>query len=77
MALVSFLASGAGRVLRAVVGLALIVLGVWLGGAGWVLAGVGLVALAAGAFGFCLLAPVVGRGLREGGASYEDARPTR
>lgn len=66
---IGFMASGAGRVLRAVAGLALI--GVGLAGldgadgnaAGLAVAAVGLVPLAAGVFDFCLLAAVFGKPL--------------
>lgn len=59
--LVHFLASMNGRVLRAVAGIALLVIG-WLVGdtAGWIIAIIGLVPLAAGVFDFCLLAPLMG-----------------
>lgn len=53
-----FLASQPGRVVRAVIGLALIAAGALLGGWWWALAVVGLVPLAAGAFDFCTLAPL-------------------
>jgi hypothetical protein len=58
--LFEFLASGAGRMLRAVAGLILIALGIWLA-AGvwrWVLVIIGLVPLAAGLFDFCVFAPL-------------------
>ena len=57
-----FLASSAGRVVRAVAGLALIVIGLAVvGGAiGWILAIVGLVPLAAGVFDRCVFAPLFG-----------------
>lgn len=58
MSFLNFMSSTAGRVARVVAGLALIVVGVALGD-GWVaLAIVGLVPLAAGAFDFCLFAPL-------------------
>lgn len=52
----------AGRLARGVAGLALILVGFLLvGGAwGWVLAIVGLVVVAAGAFDFCIFAPLFG-----------------
>lgn len=57
---VSFMASTAGRVLRAVVGIVLVYVGwVSMGGAGGIiLALVGLVMIAAGVFDFCLFAPL-------------------
>ncbi|HMM29889.1 MAG: DUF2892 domain-containing protein [Chloroflexota bacterium] len=59
--LVQFLASMNGRILRAVAGIVLIVLG-WAVGdtAGWIIAIIGLIPLAAGVFDFCLLAPLMG-----------------
>ncbi len=59
---VSFMASGAGRAVRIVAGLALIGWG-WLGLSGTVgiiLAAVGVVPLVAGLFDFCIFAPVFG-----------------
>ncbi len=57
-----FLASSGGRIVRAVAGLILIALGIWLvsGAWGWVLIVVGLVPLAAGVFDFCVFAPLFG-----------------
>jgi hypothetical protein len=61
-ALFSFLASFAGRIVRAVAGLALVLIGVFLvGGVGrWILVIVGLVPLLAGLFDFCVFAPLAG-----------------
>jgi Inner membrane protein YgaP-like, transmembrane domain len=55
-----FLASSAGRVTRMAAGLVLILVGLWLVGgiAGWVIAVVGLVPLAAGLFDVCVFAPL-------------------
>jgi hypothetical protein len=60
--MLKFLASGAGRILRAVVGLILIALGIWVvsGVWSWVLIVIGLVPLAAGLFDFCVFAPLFG-----------------
>jgi hypothetical protein len=57
-----FLASSTGRVVRAVAGLVLIVVGLAVvGGAiGWILAIVGLVPLLAGVFDRCVFAPLFG-----------------
>jgi hypothetical protein len=57
-----FLASSAGRLVRALAGLALVVVGIGvIGGAiGWILAVVGLVPLAAGVFDRCVFAPLFG-----------------
>lgn len=62
---VSFMASGAGRIARIVAGILLVVVGLLvLGGTGGiVLAVIGLVPLAAGAFDFCLFAPLFGNPL--------------
>ncbi len=60
--LVSFLASGTGRLVRIVAGIALVVWG-WfgLGGTtGLIVAIVGLVPLVAGLFDFCVFAPLFG-----------------
>jgi len=57
--ILKFLGSRPGRVVRAGAGIAMIAIGLALGG-GWVaLAVVGIVPLAAGVFDFCLLAPLV------------------
>jgi hypothetical protein len=60
--LFSFLAGSAGRVVRAVAGLALVLIGVFLvGGIGrWILVIVGLVPLLAGLFDYCVFAPLFG-----------------
>ena len=59
----AFLGSMAGRIVRAVAGIILIVLGLVLvrGVGGWILAVVGLVPLAAGLFDFCVFAPLFGK----------------
>lgn len=71
-ALFAFLASSAGRAVRAVAGLALILVGLLVvqGTWGWVLAIVGLAPLLAGLFDFCLFAPLArlpfaGKALRQ------------
>jgi hypothetical protein len=58
-----FLGSMTGRIVRAVAGIVLIVLGLVLvrGVGGWILAAVGLVPLAAGLFDFCVFAPLFGK----------------
>lgn len=65
-ALISFLASRNGRILRGIVGIVLIVIGLGVIGdtAGWVVAIIGLVPLAAGLFDFCLLGPLMGKPLK-------------
>lgn len=65
MAFVRFMASGAGRALRIVAGLAIIAIGIYLLTVGNITAGtivavVGLVPFLAGAFDFCILAPLFG-----------------
>lgn len=72
MGFVSFMNSTAGRLLRIVAGIALILVGLLaIGGTGGViLAIVGLVPLAAGVFNFCLFGPLFGVSLR--GSSAED-----
>jgi hypothetical protein len=59
---ISFLASGAGRIVRILAGLALIVWGIWglSGVTGTLVAVVGAVPLAAGVFDFCVFAPLFG-----------------
>jgi hypothetical protein len=62
---VSFMASTAGRILRAVVGIVLAYVG-WtvMGGIGGIIVAViGLVMIAAGVFDFCLFAPLFGNPL--------------
>lgn len=61
MFIIKFLGSTAGRWTRGIVGLALLVLGVVLGGWWFILAAVGLVVFLAGALDVCLLAPLFGK----------------
>lgn len=70
--LFEFLAGSMGRGVRAVAGVILILVGLFVvgGGWGWVLAIVGLAPLAAGVFDFCIFAPLfklpfAGAALRE------------
>ena len=58
MGFVAFMSSMAGRVTRAVAGVALVVVGAVLGGGWLVLAVFGLVFIAVGVFDVCLLAPL-------------------
>lgn len=58
MAFVQFMSSTAGRGVRLAVGALLLVVGVVLGGAWYVLAVIGLVPLLAAAFDVCLFAPL-------------------
>lgn len=55
-----FMASTAGRVTRGVIGIALIVAGLPVGGVvGWVLGAFGVVLLAAGLFDFCVITGLI------------------
>lgn len=64
MAFVEFMESSTGRLARIVAGLVLVGTGAWFGGAFWVLAAVGVVPVAAGVLGLCLLAPLFHAPLR-------------
>lgn len=71
--LIAFLASTAGRIIRVVAGIALLIWGIWgLGGAaGIIVALIGAVPLLAGLFDFCVFAPLFknpfkGRDIRAG-----------
>ena len=61
MGIIKFLASTAGRWTRGIVGVALVVVGIVLGGWWWILAAVGAVVFLAGALDFCILAPLFGK----------------
>lgn len=64
MKFAQFMSSGTGRLLRVVAGIALIVIGLIVGG-GWVaLSFIGLVPLLAGLANVCLLAPLFGQPLK-------------
>jgi len=63
MGFTSFMASTAGRAIRIIAGVALIVVGGLLGGGWWALAVVGLVPLVAGALDVCLFNSLFGRPL--------------
>ncbi len=58
MAFVNMMQSTVGRVARAAAGVALVAVGVILGGGWLALSVIGLLPLAAGVFGFCLVAPL-------------------
>jgi hypothetical protein len=62
LAFFRFIAGPAGRVVRIIAGLLLIVVGVWWipGVVGWVVAIIGLVPLVAGVFDWCVFAPLFG-----------------
>jgi len=59
MEFVRFMSSTAGRVTRIVAGLVLIIIGALIGGAGWIIAAIGLVPFVAGAVDVCVLAPLL------------------
>jgi len=62
--LVKWMSTNAGRASRIVAGLALIVVGMAVGG-GWIALGVvGLVPTVAGVMGVCFIAPLVGQPLK-------------
>jgi hypothetical protein len=58
-----FMASPAGRVVRVIAGVALIMVGALLGGGWWAVAVIGLVPLAAGALDVCLFNVLFGQPL--------------
>lgn len=61
MAIAKFMSEPVGRIIRAVAGLALLALGVWIGGTAGIVVGViGLVPIAAAAFNVCLIGPLIG-----------------
>jgi uncharacterized membrane protein len=62
--LIKFMSSGAGRLLRVIAGMALIVIGFALGGGWLTLSIVGLIPFFAGVFNVCLLAPLLGQPLK-------------
>ena len=66
MGFVRFMSSPAGRLLRIVAGLAMVVLGFtgMQGAAGWAVAAAGSLPIAAGGFNFCALAPLIGAPFR-------------
>lgn len=72
--LISFLASGTGRIVRGVAGAALVGWGLWglTGVLGAIVAVVGAVPLLAGLFDFCVFAPLFGAPLS--GAKIRAAR---
>lgn len=66
MSVARFMATGIGRALRIILGVVLIAVGLLAvgGTAGWIIALVGLIPIAAGAFNFCIIAPLIGAPLR-------------
>jgi len=71
MPVLDFLASSAGRWVRAVVGVALIALAIALSGWWWILGALGVVFVLVGVFDVCLLAPLFRRPFR--GRDYRAA----
>ena len=78
--LFGFLASGAGRVVRALAGIALVIIGLFAigGAAGYIVTLIGLAPLAAGVFDRCIFAPIArmpfnGKALRAEVAHRRDA----
>ena len=59
MGLARFMSGTAGRLMRIIAGVALIAIGASMGGAGWILAAVGVVAITAGVVNVCLIAPIL------------------
>jgi hypothetical protein len=64
VSLINFMSSSVGRLVRVVAGVALIVVGLALGGGWLTLSVIGLVPLLAGALNVCLLAPLMGQPLK-------------
>ncbi len=60
MAFARFMAGPLGRLIRIAAGVALIAIGVSLGGAWWILAAVGVLPIAAGVFNVCAIGPLLG-----------------
>ena len=60
MGFARFMSGPVGRLARIVAGIVLVVIGISMGGAGWILAVVGLLPIAAGVLNICLIAPILG-----------------
>ncbi len=61
MAFATFMAGPIGRMARIVLGVVLVLLGLFAmsGAAGWIVALIGVVAVLAGALNFCLIGPLI------------------
>jgi hypothetical protein len=59
-----YMSTGPGRMIRAAVGLVLVLTGAVLGGYWWLLATAGLLPLATGVFNVCPISPFLGRSWR-------------
>jgi len=77
LAFFRFIAGPMGRTVRIIAGVVLIVAGIWWipGVIGWIVAIIGLVPLVAGAFDWCVFAPLFG--LPFGGPSLRQEVETR
>lgn len=64
VSLINFMSSSVGHRARALAGIALIVIGLVIGGGWMALSVIGLIPLLAGAFNVCLLAPFMGQPLK-------------
>lgn len=65
MKFLSFMSTPTGRVIRVIMGIAIIAIGFAIGGtAGWIVSAFGLLPLLTGIFGLCPINPLVGRPIR-------------
>lgn len=64
MRFLDFMSTGPGRVIRGLLGMALIAAGGAAGGPWWALAAFGLLPLATGVFNLCPISPLFGRSCR-------------
>jgi hypothetical protein len=64
MAFAHLMSTPAGRLIRIAAGIAMIAVGIALGGAWWILAVAGLLPLLAGVANVCLIAPLLGAPFR-------------
>lgn len=65
MKFLSFMSTPTGRVIRGIMGIAVIAIGFAIGGtAGWIVSAFGLLPLLTGVFGLCPINPLVGRPIR-------------
>lgn len=70
MKIAALMATPAGRLVRVALGIALIIAGIMLGGAGgWIVATIGLVPIAAGTANVCLVAPILHAPFKGGDAA--------
>jgi hypothetical protein len=65
MKFLSFMSTPTGRVIRGIMGIAIIAIGFAIGGtAGWIVSAFGLLPLLTGVFGLCPINPLVGRPIK-------------